>query len=388
MGQKYNIISADSHIDTSWLPHDMFIDAAPAKWKDQVPQVVETAQGMKWFAEGNDMSLPPTDLSIMDLSVHLEGFPKGHSEHIDRMHEAGFYDGRYHPSTPEVRIEDQDLDGVDAEVIYGPLGLEKQLKSRELMQVVYSIYNDWAANFQATHPDRFAPIGLVDSADPRQAADEVRRVAKLGLKGVEFSFNTALLPVWHRNWDELWSACADTGVNISFHARGVPVMPALNEEMNNEYKDTIMGIKLCVFQLGGAEVLGSIIFSGALDRFPKFKFILGEAGVAWLPYTLARMNHEWEDRYEKMKVLCPERPIDYWHRQGYTSFQREPALTHSVGFVGEDNIMWGADYPHPDGTWPDSQKWRDLDLVGLSDEQVKKITLTNAGRLFGFLNGA
>ena len=388
MANQYKIISADSHIDTSWLPHDMFVDAAPAKWKDQVPQVIETKQGMKWFAEGTDMSLPPTDLSIMDLSVHLEGFPEGHSEHIDRMHEAGFYDGRYHPSTPEVRLEDQALDGVDAEVIYGPLGLEKQLKSRELMQVVYSIYNDWAVKFQATHPDRFAPIGLVDSADPKQSADEVRRVAKLGLKGVEFSFNTALLPIWHRDWDELWGASAETGVNISFHARGVPVAPALNEEMNNEYKDTIMGIKLCLFQLGGAEALGSIIFSGATERFPDFKFILGEAGVAWLPYTLSRMDHEWEDRYEKMKELCPQKPSFYWRRQGYTSFQREPALHTAVDFVGEDNIMWGADYPHPDGTWPDSHKFMDMDLAGLSSEARQKITRDNVGKLFGFLNGA
>ncbi len=388
MAQQYKIISADSHIDTSWLPHDIFAGAAPAKWKDQVPQVVETKEGMKWFVAGSDMSLPPTDLSIMDLSVHLEGFPKGHSAHIDRMHEVGFYDGRYHPTTPEVRIADQNMDGVDAEVIYGPLGLEKQIESRELKQVVYSLYNDWVAGFQATHPDRFAPIGLVDNTTPRQTADEVRRVAKLGLKGVEFSFNSALLPVWHRDWDELWAACVETGVNISFHARGVPVMPALNKEMDKEYKDTIMCVKLSVFQLGGAEVLGSIIFSGALERFPDFRFILGEAGVAWLPYTLSRMDHEWEDRYDKIKRICPQKPSDYWHRHGFTSFQREPALTDAIKFVGEENIMWGADYPHPDGTWPDSHKWMDIDMAELSAEARKKITRDNVGHLFGFLNGA
>ena len=304
------------------------------------------------------------------------------------MHEVGFYDGRYHPSTPEIRIEDQKLDGVDAEAIYGPLGLEKQLHSRELMRAVYGIYNDWVADFRNTNRDRFAPLALVDSGDPELAAQEVRRVAKLGLKGVEIGFNTAVMPLWHRAWDVLWAAAEETQIPISFHARGVPVMAAHDKQMDAEYKRTIQTLKICLFQLGGAEVLGSLIFSGALERFPGFRFILGESGVAWIPYTLSRMDFEWEDRIYQMKDLCPQKPSEYWRRQGFTSFQREPILADVIHLVGEDNVMWGADYPHPDSTWPDSQKWMDVDLGPLSAEARRKITRDNAGKLFGFLNGS
>lgn len=42
----YNMISGDGHIDLKWLPPDLFVSNAPTKWKDQVPQVVETEEGL------------------------------------------------------------------------------------------------------------------------------------------------------------------------------------------------------------------------------------------------------------------------------------------------------------------------------------------------------
>jgi hypothetical protein len=53
--------------------------------------------------------------------------------------------------------------------------------------------------------------------------------------------------------------------------------------------------------------------------------------------------------------------------------------------IGEDNIMWGSDYPHPDGIWPDSQKWITADLGSVSPIVRCKIVCENAGRLYGLL---
>jgi predicted TIM-barrel fold metal-dependent hydrolase len=56
-----------------------------------------------------------------------------------------------------------------------------------------------------------------------------------------------------------------------------------------------------------------------------------------------------------------------------------------IPLIGEDTIMWGSDYPHPDGIWPDSQKWITEDLASVSPAAQRKIVCENAGKLYGLL---
>jgi len=142
-------------------------------------------------------------------------------------------------------------------------------------------------------------------------------------------------------------------------------------------------VRTTMFQIAAAEFLASIVFSGALDRFPEFKFVLGEAGVTWIPYILDRMDEEYEDRYHTLKLSM--KPSELWRRQGYSTYQREPSLATMIPLIGEDTIMWGSDYPHPDGIWPDSRKWIAQDLAGVSPAVQKKILCDNAAKLYGFV---
>ena len=112
---EYSIISADSHIDLAWMPHDVFVSNAPTHLKDQMPRVVDTEKGLVWRA-GED------ELCLVGVLGAEETNP-GVVARDKRMAETGFFEdsakGIYHPTVPELRIKDQDLDGVDAEVIYG-----------------------------------------------------------------------------------------------------------------------------------------------------------------------------------------------------------------------------------------------------------------------------
>ena len=109
---------------------------------------------------------------------------------------------------------------------------------------------------------------------------------------------------------------------------------------------------------------------------------MGECGVSWIPYILGRVDQEYED----LRTLnFPMKPSDYWRRQGYTTFQHETTVADMVHLVGEDNILWGSDYPHGDGVWPDSQKVLDEDLAGLDERARRKITCENAGKLYGLI---
>ncbi len=372
----YKIISGDGHIDLRWLPHDVFVSRSPAKWKDLVPQVVDTAEGKKWYVEGKDVAGRP-----FGGLGNLQNPERGRSAHVDRMYEMGFYDGESHPTTPDLRLRDMDIDGVDADVIYGILAMGSIVEDKELLRVIYGMYNDWASEFCNTNPDRLAALACIPNDDPDAAAAELRRAAKLGLRGADFNVGTAIYPIWHKDWEPLWAAAGETGIPVSFHTTGYPFRRSDDPKVDEEHRPQIRATLLSLFQIAGAEFLTGVIFSGALERHPNMKFVLGECGASWIPYVLSRMDEEYEDTLHT-DLGFSLKPSEFWRRQGYTTFQHESHISQFINLVGEDNIIWGSDYPHPDGIWPDSLKWIEEDLAGVDENVKQKIICDNAAKLY------
>src|SRR5262249_20334204 len=163
-----------------------------------------------------------------------------------------FYEGGPHPTTPELRLKDQDLDGIDAEVMYGILGIGMRLRDRELIQVVYQVYNEWAAGFCKSNPRRFVGLACIPNHDPEDAAKELRRAAKLGLRGADFAVSTAVVPIWHAAWDPLWRAAQECRMPISFHTTGSPVREPADETMAKEYDLRYRATRTTMFQIAAA----------------------------------------------------------------------------------------------------------------------------------------
>ena len=295
---EYTIISGDSHVDLTWLPGDLFASNAPADMAAKMPKVVEDERGKSWRANGIELG------GVGGLGFTGEKVEKGWSKRLDRMISLGFYEdgakGLFHPTTPELRAKDQDLDGVEAEVIYGILGVGLNLKDPEAMSLVYRIYNDWAADFCKSNPERFRALACIPNHDPAEAASELRRASGLGLRGADFAVASASKPMYHEDWDVLWEAAEETQAPISFHTVGfTPRQP--DPEEAEEYERRYKAVRITMFQLSGVEYLASVIFSGACDRHPGLRFVLGESGVSWLPYVLDRMDHEYDG-----PLLSPE----------------------------------------------------------------------------------
>jgi predicted TIM-barrel fold metal-dependent hydrolase len=380
---EYHVISGDSHIDLGWLPHDLFATNAPTKLQAKVPRVVQNGDRYVWQADGVILA------TVAGLGFSGRDNPAvGIAKHIDRMFETGIFQdaaaGVLRPTTADLRIKDQDLDGVDAEVLYGILGVGNLLKDQTLVTLIYQTYNDWVANFCKGQPTRFVGLACIPNHDPEIAAKELERVAKLGLRGADLAVPTAVKPLYHRDWDVLWATAAECGMPISFHSLGwSPRQPDPAEY--KRYDACFRGIRRSLAQISGIEFLPSIIFSGACDRFPRFKFVLGECGVSWIPYLLDRMDHDYKDRLHRHLTLS-RTPTELWRGHGYSTYQIENSLPDVVHLVGEDNIIWGSDYPHPDGVWPDSTTVI-ADNLGTLDERIRhKITCDNAAKLYGFIN--
>jgi uncharacterized protein len=67
-------------------------------------------------------------------------------------------------------------------------------------------------------------------------------------------------------------------------------------------------------------------------------------------------------------------------------FQYDRIGARLVDDIGVETLMWGSDYPHPDGVWPESSKYIEEQFAGLSPEVIDKITCENAAKFYGLIN--
>ena len=96
------------------------------------------------------------------------------------------------------------------------------------------------------------------------------------------------------------------------------------------------------------------------------------------------MDLEWEDQFHDLSLTM--KPSDYWHRQCAATYQTDRIGIKLLDELGTENVMWGSDFPHPDGIWPDSQVFIDRELGHLPENVRKKIVCDNAAALYGFSN--
>src|ERR1700675_2069533 len=375
------LTSGDNHIDLTYCPPDLWSSQAPSKWKLQVPRVEELEDGLHWFVEAQDKGM------WNGVGPGFLKYQKGMFGHIDEMKAIGFEwnnsrGAQPRPTTPELRLADLDRDGLDAEIVYGCLMINEMIANGEQRAWADRIYNDWAVDFaKRADPNRIFPLAIVPNNDPKIAAEEVRRCAAMGLKGGDLAFKRMSLPLYHHDWYPLWEAAAECRFPISFHSTGFKGLRTPDTpEMEKEYTLQWRLVRSALFQLDTMEVFVSLIASAACEKYPDFNFVLGESGVTWLPYVFDRLDTEYHDRARSLGFKL--KPSDYFRRQGFVTYQQDKFLEPIVPLIGEDRIMWGSDYPHPDSLWPDSHKILGENLAQLSHGARRKIVHDNVAALY------
>jgi predicted TIM-barrel fold metal-dependent hydrolase len=379
---EYQRISADCHIDLIWLPPELFTENAHADLKDRMPYVTDSDRGPVWVSKkGAQFGLQN------GMGSAGRQYVPGQIHRSDRMAEQGLYEdgknGIRRLTEPDLRIKDQDLDGIQAEVIYGILGAAMRLRDDEAATEVMRIYNAWLADFCDTHPERFAGLACIPNHDVQLALAELERVTKRGgLRGIEVANTPNMKPLFDPAWEPLWAAAEEAGLPVHFHTIGGGLRYEMGE-MAPLQRRQAFAVSITGFQLGMARILMELIFGGVLEAHPTLKLVIGEAGIGWIPYILEHMDLEWEDQFKDLTLTM--KPSEYWHRQCYATYQSDPVGIRLLDFLGDGNIMWGSDFPHPDGIWPDSDEFIARELGGLPPGARRKITCENAGRLYGFI---
>jgi predicted TIM-barrel fold metal-dependent hydrolase len=378
----YTRISADCHIDLPWLPPDLFTANASAAMKERMPYVAEGPEGPHWTCKkGTSFGL------VNGVGPSGQKLVPGQHHRVDVMAATGLYDdgkkGIRRVTDPALRLKDQDRDGVQAEVIYGILGAATRLGDHEAATEMFRIYNDWLVDFCRHAPDRFIGLACLPYGDIEAAVAEIHRVAKLGLRGMELSCSWDMEPMWHPLWEPLWQAVSDVNLPLHFHT-----FPSLPPDKLAQQKGLTRRAALFTvvsgFQMNLINIVAAVIGAAVLERYPNLRISFGESGIGWLPYALDRMDFEWEDRFRDLGLTM--RPSDYWRRQCKATFQFDRIGTKLVEDIGVETLMWGSDYPHGDGVWPESTKYIEEQFADLSRDDVHKITCENAGRFYGVIS--
>src|SRR3974390_14523 len=192
------------------------------------------------------------------------------------------------------RLRDMDAAGVDVHVLSATPQTYLYNQEPALGATLAAIQNDQMAKHIAAHPDRFWGIATLPLAQPKRAADELKRaMTKLGLRGALFASNVKGINLDDPMFEPLWATAQELGAFMFVHPNNV----AGADRLKSYYLGNLIGNPLDT-----TIAAASLFFGGVMDRHPKLKIMLAHGG-GFTPYQAARWEHGWKVRNEPKKNI-------------------------------------------------------------------------------------
>jgi predicted TIM-barrel fold metal-dependent hydrolase len=287
-----------------------------------------------------------------------------------------------------------DADGVSAEVLHiqgsAPFGVYPAVSARDKPmdyeptrdQLVDGCraYNRWLADQCARDPRRYLGVARLPIPDIEASVAEVEFAAKAGLKG------GVALPVLSRpdipfyndpRYEPLWAACADQGMAMTIHGSANLAYGSGPERMSLILAET---------DWFGRRGVAHMLFSGVFERHPKLHLALTEQRTHWLEPML----REYDSIYEfwgnaHIRKVLPRRPSEYFASNCFVGASFMSRIEcEARGELGARAFMWGSDYPHEEGVWPDTKtslRW--TFGCGVPGAELRRMLGENAARCYG-----
>lgn len=276
---------------------------------------------------------------------------------------------------PHQRIRDMDRDGVAGEVIFHGLNTGRQDLmpfngpfgafglsgyDNELVGAGRHMYNRWLSDFVSVEPARHAGLAHMPMWDPEACVKEVEWAAEAGLRGINFPRPQAAIPSYNDPvWDPFWSACEALNMPLTTHAQAPGPPPSTTPQQGDfeVYMLDIMGDN-------GRKAMYQLVFGGVFERHPGLRLVYTEVLDLWWVATMARMDgmatffwYKEASLPPSQRVLLgtklPKMPSEYCMQNvfigwtGMAPFEVQDAVEH--GYTSQ--VLWGSDYPHPEGSW-------------------------------------
>lgn len=382
MARSYKIVSGDGHLDVSsegWVPY------IPEKWRVRAPRRVTLGDGNEALVMENRPPMSPTGLVgtvQKDRPVSFDSEGSG---------------------PPAQRLREQDMDGVEAEVLFThPMYMRfwRGIREDEGYRSMIHAYNRWLIEEYCAHaPDRLMAMAVIPDTGIDDAMAELEFAKKAGFKGVSLhrfpngkGYPTAAD-------DRFWAAAIAMNMPLTTHTVSGSTR-LTNDGPIFEYPKSPRAsgsgrdpISIIGRFAGECAIMPlQLMFAGVFDRFPTMRYYFVETQIGWLPNTLSQLDETYErhrDYAYNMWGLEPpaKLPSDYMRERCLWGFIKDPLGIQLRDTIGVGNIIWGSDFAHGQGYWPHSQKAIDESMVGVPAGERQLMLSGNVVKYF-HLNGA
>jgi predicted TIM-barrel fold metal-dependent hydrolase len=375
------VIDVDTHVTE---PHDLWTSRAPAAYRDRVPQVVEVDGQPMWSIDG-----VPTGRASASSVVRRDGTRHRGTAFIGWT----FDDAHLAAHDVDARVALMDELGVWAHIIYpNAAGFGGQrfanIDDPTLKVLCATLFNDAMAEMQEQGRGRIYPMALLPWWDIDASVTEAQRAHAMGLRGVNMTSDPqqgGAPDLGSREWDPLWDVCEDLGLPVNFHIGssestlswfGTSPWPSLGADQK-------LAVGSAMMYLTNGRVLANLIFSGLLERHPRLKFVSVESGIGWIPFFLEALEHQFNETSPGALDELSLTPLEYFRRQIYACYWFEKKeIAHVVDILGDDNVMFETDFPHPTCLYPESLEVAEAGLQTLRPETQRKVLQDNAAKLY------
>lgn len=390
MTRTYHYISADSHLEidsAGWLPR------VPERYRDQAPHTSKMENGGDaWIMGGKKVA----EANSFDL-------------YGGKGREVWMPIGANYWSTPGTgpaaqRLQEQDTDGIDAEVLFpaqvcGPR-MWSRIEDRDAYLALIHAYNDWLAeDYCATAPDRLFAAAAIPWTGVDDAIAELKHCKEQGLKLAVIGVFPSGKGYPTAEDDRFWAASLDLQMPIAIHvdldrngkrAGALYRYPREPEEMAQHLESPLFGIVGQSARFARAAGLNAIqlTMDHLFDRFPTLNVYLAENSIGWVPFFLKMAeirygrHHYWVEKQLDWKPL-DRKPSEIILEHFYWGFQEDPIGVELRHHMNIDRLCWSTDFPHQESEYPHSMEVVERNFAGVPAGEKRKMV---AGNIIDFLH--
>lgn len=300
-------------------------------------------------------------------------------------------------------------DGIAAEVVFpdgitekntppfgAGLGLNPKDMVPELQWAGAMAHNRWLSEWCANDPARHIGVASIPLLwDVQQGVEAVRWCVDNGLRAVMIpTLWGEHAPYHHVKYDPFWEICEDLGVIVHFHSGPAPTHEYFGsnfpEQDNRAELPGAMGIYVSEVMWWLYRPLTFMIWGGVFERFPRLKAMVVEGGTMFMfPSWLRLLDFQYSEgeisaKLGNFKGHLSMSPSEYFGRNvgiGASCVRRTDIDMRDE--IGLDSIMWGSDFPHPEGSWPNTARYFEENFSGLPEQDGRKILGDNAIEFYG-----
>jgi predicted TIM-barrel fold metal-dependent hydrolase len=231
---------------------------------------------------------------------------------------------------------------------------ERMRDDPELIHAVIHSLNEWLhETWSFNYQDRIFTTPIITLPIVEKAIEELHWCVERGAKTVlirpaQVPCNGGSRSFGYPEFDPFWQAVVDADVLVSMHASDSGYSRYQSDwtgpsEMLPFQPDPFRWLTMGKRPIEDA--MAAFTCHGVFTRFPKLRVAMIENGGDWVTSFLEHLD----DVYRKMPKDFDEDPIAAFKRNTWISPFHEDKLDRLIGALGADHVLFGSDYPHPEG---------------------------------------